>query len=89
MAASWKTTAAGVGAALTALGGFAAEISRLSGDNFDIISLLPLAVPAIGVILNAIGLIFARDNNVTSERALADPNASAKASAELRAAGIK
>lgn len=89
MAASWKTTAAGVGAILVAVGGVATELSRQPGESFDFLSLLPMLAPTVAVIINAIGNIFARDNNVTSERALADPNASAKASAELRAAGIK
>jgi hypothetical protein len=60
---SWKTTAAGVGAILVAIGGALAA-------TFDTD---PATVADWGAVVAAfmagIGLLFARDNNVTSEQA--------------------
>ncbi len=60
---SWKTTAAGVAAAVAAIA--VAAHAVLDGD--------PATVPnweAVGAaVLGAVGLIFARDNSVTSEKA--------------------
>jgi len=60
---SWKTTTAGVGAILVALG--SAMTAMFDAD--------PLTVPDWGAVVAAIiagiGLISARDNNVTSEQA--------------------
>jgi hypothetical protein len=58
---SWKTTLAGIGALL---GSLAAAIKLfLAGDLVSAISTLVAGVSA------GIGLIHARDNNVTSEQA--------------------
>jgi len=60
---SWKTTAAGVGAVLVAVGSALAA----SFDND------PATVADWGAVIAAViagvGLVFARDNNVTSEQA--------------------
>ena len=60
---SWKTTTAGVGAILVALG--SAMTAMFDAD--------PLTVPDWGAVVAAIiagiGLITARDNDVTSEQA--------------------
>lgn len=60
---SWKTTATGAGAILVALGSLLQ--AHFDGD--------PLTVPnyevALAAILSGLGLIFARDNKVTSEEA--------------------
>ena len=60
---SWKTTLFGAGGLATVL--FTAVPALLDGDpatnpNWDLV---------IGAALPAIGLLFARDNNVTSEQA--------------------
>lgn len=60
---SWKTTAAGIGAILVAVGG--AMSAMFDAD--------PATVPDWGAVIAAIiagiGLITARDNNVSSEQA--------------------
>lgn len=53
---NWKTTAGGIGTILTAAGGLAHDISI--GDY----SRVPLYVTAL---LGGIGLLFAKDHNVT------------------------
>lgn len=59
---SWKTTVGGVGSILAGLGTIAKLVStgNYSGDGI---------VAAIGLITGGFGLIFARDNNVSSEAA--------------------
>ena len=61
--ASWRTTAAGIAAILTAVG---AAMSALSDND-------PQTVPDWGAVIAAtiagVGLRFARDNRVTSEEA--------------------
>lgn len=61
--ASWKTSLAGLGAVLGAVG--VALKAHYDGD--------PNTIPDWGLVLPAViagfGLIFARDNNVTSEQA--------------------
>jgi hypothetical protein len=63
MKKSWKTTAMGIGAILTAVG--SAMTAAFDAD--------PATVPDITVLVSAVmaglGLIMARDNNVTSEQA--------------------
>lgn len=58
---SWKTTALGLAGIITALGN--ALTAFLDND--------PLTVPDLGLVINAVtlglGLIFARDNKVTSK----------------------
>jgi len=60
---SWKTTLFGAGGIATVL--FSAVAALLDGD--------PATNPdwnlVLGAVLPAIGLLFARDNNVTSEQA--------------------
>ena len=58
---SWKTTLSGVGVILTALG--AGIKMFLAGDTGSAITAL------VGGISAGVGLIAARDNNVTSEQA--------------------
>lgn len=89
MSASWKTTVAGASAILLTLGGVADQVARIPGDTVQWSQIIPLLIVALATVANAIGNMLARDNNVTSEQALSDPNASAKAAAELRSAGIK
>jgi hypothetical protein len=63
---SWKTTAAGVGGLLTAIGSALNQLFDSDpATNPDWNLLLP-------VILTSLVGIFARDNNVTSEQANAD-----------------
>lgn len=67
MLTSWKTTVAGVGAALTVIG--AALKAFFDGDpstNVD----WAVTIPAL---LASIGLIFARDNDKSSEEVGASP----------------
>lgn len=63
MKGSWKTTGAGLGAILVAVG---SVLAALTDNN-------PTTVPDWGALMAAImagaGLLFARDNNVTSEEA--------------------
>lgn len=59
---SWKTTVAGIGMILGALG---AAMKLIGAGNYDVDQLTVLA----GTIAGGIGLICARDNNVTSEQA--------------------
>jgi hypothetical protein len=60
---SWKTTVTGVAAILTAVG---AALTALF-DN-DPATNIDIAV-TVAAVMSGIGLIFARDNNVTSEDA--------------------
>jgi len=60
---SWKTTLAGI---LTILSALSAPIKAIIDSDPATVADWGLAVP---VIMGAIGLIFARDNNVTSEQA--------------------
>ncbi len=62
---SWKTTSAGIGAILTALG------VLFSSGKFDQAS---LSAAAIGV-MTGLGLLFARDNDKSSEQVGATPGA--------------
>jgi len=61
--ASWRTSAAGIAAILTAVG---AAMSALSDND-------PQTMPDWGAVIAAtiagVGLLFARDNRVTSEEA--------------------
>jgi hypothetical protein len=60
---SWKTTAAGVGAILIAVG--AAVSSQFDNDPATVADWGAV----VAAVLAGIGLIFARDNKVTSEQA--------------------
>jgi hypothetical protein len=60
---SWKTTIAGVGAILTAVGH---ALSALFDNDPSTVVQLDVTV---GAILAGVGLIAARDNGVTSEQA--------------------
>jgi len=60
---SWKTTATGIGAVLVAVGGALSA----TFDNDPATAADWAAV--IAAVIAGIGLIFARDNNVTSEAA--------------------
>ena len=60
---SWKTTVTGVATILTAVG--AALTAMFDNDPSTTID---IAV-TIAAVMSGIGLIFARDNNVTSEQA--------------------
>jgi hypothetical protein len=62
---SWKTTAAGVGAILTAIGTLLAS-GKLDGQAI---------ATAVAAILGGLGLLFARDNDKTSEQVGAAPGA--------------
>lgn len=64
MKKSWKTTVAGIGAILAALGpALSATFDGNPQTNADWSAV-------IAAIVAGVGLIFARDNNVTSEEAL-------------------
>lgn len=62
MRRSWKTTASGSGAILVAVG----QVLTATGEGKDWVSALMGALPAI---IAGLGLLAARDNNVTSEEA--------------------
>lgn len=59
---SWKTTVSGVGSILAGLGTLA---KLISSGNFTAEGI----TAAIGLITGGFGLVFARDNNVSSEDA--------------------
>lgn len=60
---SWKTTLAGI---LTIISAIATPVKALLDSDPATVADWGLAIP---VVMGAIGLIFARDNNVTSEQA--------------------
>ena len=64
MKGSWKTSAAG---ASSILGGLALVAKGISENNFEAIG------SGITAVIAGIGLILARDNNVTSEQAGVKP----------------
>lgn len=70
MKRSWKTTAAGTGAILVAVGGALTAI----GADKDVATAIATAIPAI---FAGIGLLAARDNDKSSEQvgAKKDPSA--------------
>ena len=62
MKKSWKTTSAGIGAILAAVGVAITQSGENGVSSIDWAALIP-------AVIAAIGLFFARDNNVTSEQA--------------------
>lgn len=73
MKSSWKTSATGIGAIFSAVYGTYIQVHQ--GVNPD----WPTAIAAIA---GGLGLIFARDNNVTSEQAGAGKTATTPARSE-------
>ena len=94
MNSSWRSSAIGASMLVVTLI-TSVLIPWLRGDGVDVGSFLgdPQVTSNISVVLMGLlgaGLGFVtRDNKVTSEEALKDPQASAKAKAELKAAGIE
>lgn len=66
---SWKTSATGIGMIFAGLGGLCAMIAKVMNEGVGVVDeqFIQGATLAIGSISGGVGLVFARDNNRSSE----------------------
>jgi len=70
MKSSWKTTVGGVGGIFSGVAAILAAVANSPGDSLDWSVLAPAITAGFSGIATGIGLLFARDNNVTSDQAI-------------------